>query len=363
MDDSSAKSDAAASAQQPGFFRRWMGKLMPDSGSSDPRKLGKWGGIIAGAYLLIAAAVGVYWSNTPDLLDVRENAARYAAATEQDVVTGTTTVATLQETIRILLEKPGGYLHNDLFPPGVWLDNMPNWEYGVLVQSRDLARALREVLSRSQSQSKEDVDLTLAEPRINFQSKSWILPASESEYRDALRFLEAYRARLAVTGQHSAQFYARADNLSHWLGMIEKRLGSLSQRLSASVGQRRLNTDLAGDAAAAQSTNAPEEILVRTPWREIDDIFYESRGAAWALTQFLKAAEVDFADVLAKKNATVSLRQIIRELEAAQGTVWSPVILNGSGFGLWANHSLVMASYISRANAALIDLRELLAQG
>ena len=68
-------------------------------------------------------------------------------------------------------------------------------------------------------------------------------------------------------------------------------------------------------------------------------------------------------DVLAKKNATVSLRQIIRELESAQAPVWSPVILNGSGFGLWANHSLVMASYISRANAALIDLRELLAQG
>ncbi|GIS02634.1 MAG: hypothetical protein CM15mP103_11850 [Gammaproteobacteria bacterium] len=97
--------------------------------------------------------------------------------------------------------------------------------------------------------------------------------------------------------------------------MIEKRLGSLSQRLSASVGQRRLNTDLAGDTAAAQSTNAPEEMLVRTPWREIDDIFMRARRG-WALTQFLKAAEVDFADVLAKKNATVSLRQIIRELEA-----------------------------------------------
>ena len=77
----------------------------------------------------------------------------------------------------------------------------------------------------------------------------------------------------------------------------------------------------------------------------------------------MKAAEVDFADVLAKKNATISLRQIIRELEATQATVWSPLLLNGSGFGLWANHSLVMASYISRANAALIDLRELLAQG
>ena len=67
--------------------------------------------------------------------------------------------------------------------------------------------------------------------------------------------------------------------------------------------------------------------------------------------------------MLAKKNATVSLQQIIRELEATQQTVWSPMILNGSGFGTLANHSLVMANYISRANAALIELSELLNQG
>jgi len=72
---------------------------------------------------------------------------------------------------------------------------------------------------------------------------------------------------------------------------------------------------------------------------------------------------VDFSSVLEKKNALVSLRQIIRELEATQETLWSPMIMNGSGFGLMANHSLVMASYISRANAGIIDLRELLTQG
>jgi hypothetical protein len=41
----------------------------------------------------------------------------------------------------------------------------------------------------------------------------------------------------------------------------------------------------------------------------------------------------------------------------------SPFILNGSGMGLLANHSLVMASYLSRANAGINDLRKLLAQG
>ena len=73
--------------------------------------------------------------------------------------------------------------------------------------------------------------------------------------------------------------------------------------------------------------------------------------------------DADFADVLEKKNARVSLQQIIRELEGTQQTLWSPMVLNGDGFGVLANHSLVMASYISRANAALIDLRTLLDQG
>ena len=92
-------------------------------------------------------------------------------------------------------------------------------------------------------------------------------------------------------------------------------------------------------------------------------MFFEARGTAWALMHFLKAAEVDFADVLSKKNAQVSLQQIIRELEGTQEPIWSPMILNGTGFGLVANHSQVMASYISRANAGIVDLRELLSKG
>jgi hypothetical protein len=314
-------------------------------------------------YLLGAVILGIYWSLAPRLFDVRERAAAYAARDGAELVTGSVTTAALMGVMETLLEKPGGFLHNDLFPPGVWLDNIPNWEYGALIQARDLSRALREVLSRSQSQSKEDPDLAMAEPRFNFGASNWILPASESEYRDGLKYLDNYFRRLSDEDVTDAQFYARADNLRYWLATVDTRLGSLSQRLSASVGQRRLNTDLAGEENATQSTRAPSEMEVRTPWTEIDDVFFEARGSAWALIHFLRAAEVDFADILAKKNAQVSLQQIIRELESTQRTVWSPMILNGSGFGMLANHSLVMASYISRAHAAIIDLRDLLAQG
>jgi hypothetical protein len=314
-------------------------------------------------YLLVTIAVGIYWSATPDHFDPREVAAGYAAEEGGTVVTGSTTTASLIGVMETLLDKPGGYLHNDRFPPGIWLDNTPNWEFGALIQVRDMARALRESFSRSQSQSTEDADLAIAEPRFHFNSNSWVLPSSESQYREALEYTRNYYRRLSDEDSPDAQFFARADNLRLWLATVNTRLGSLSQRLSASVGQRRLNTDLAGDTSASQSTAGPLEMEIHTSWIEIDDVFYEARGTTWALIHFLRAVEVDFADVLEKKNALVSLRQIIRELEGAQEPMWSPVILNGTGFGLVANHSLVMASYISRANAAIIDLQGLLVQG
>ncbi|MBL7003955.1 MAG: DUF2333 family protein [Gammaproteobacteria bacterium] len=282
---------------------------------------------------------------------------------QESVVTGSATTLTLIKTVETLLNKRGGYLTNDIMPPNVWLDNIPNWEFGVLVQARDLSLALRNDFSRSQSQSTEDKALMVAQPQLHFDSNSWVLPDTEGEYQKGIKALKEYLQRLTDPKSQNAQFYARADNLHDWLNQVEKRLGSLSQRLSASTGQVRINTDLAGDSAAVQSTQSAKQIEVKTAWAELDDVFYEARGSAWALMHILKAVEIDFAPILKKKNALISLRQIIRELEASQEPLFSPMVLNGSGFGLFANHSLVMASYLSRANSAIIDLRQLLQQG
>ncbi len=312
---------------------------------------------------VLLLVLGYYWSSEPDPFDVEAAAVERALSPDSTLPTGSYTTSAMIAVMETLLNKRGGYLSNDIMPPSLWLDNIPNWEFGALVQVRDLSRSVRNDFSRSQSQSAEDKDLIIAEPKFNFDHKSWFLPASEGVYNEGVDALYGYLGRLQDPSNPNAQFFARADNLQEWLGQVEKRLGSLSQRLSASVGQVRLNTDLAGDAEAVQSTATSSEIEVKTPWTEIDDVFYEARGAAWALVHFLKAVERDFEPILEKKNALISLRQIIRELESTQEAIWSPMILNGSGFGLFANHSLVMASYISRANASLIDLRDLLRQG
>ena len=314
-------------------------------------------------YLLIAVGLGVYWSAEPDVWDVPRVVEQDAAAVGKQPAIGFATTSTLIRLGNMLLDKPGGYITNDIAPPGVWLDNISNWEFGVLVQIRDMSRALRKDIARSQSTSREDVDLARAEPQLHFDNKSFWFPSTESEYRRGIQYLEAYQVRLLDDDVTNAQFYARADNLRNWLADVETRLGSLSQKLSASVGKEQINIDLAGDSAAKQSTQTPQEMRLKTPFTQIDDVFYEARGASYALIHLLKAIEIDFKDILEKKNAMVSLRQIVRELESTQQSVGSPMILNGSGFGIFANHSLVMANYISRANAAIIDLRRLLEQG
>lgn len=323
----------------------------------------KWISIGSGGFLVLLLIIAQYWSTMPDTFDVEQASTEQAKSINAAPVTGFTTTNTLIEVTNHLLDKPGGYLSNDILPPGVMLDNMPAFEFGALEMIRDLSLALRKDFSRSQSQSLENPYLKIAQPQFNIDHRSWAWPSAESEYTKGVEALEKYRDSLADQNQSDAQFYARADNLKDWLNEVEKRLGSLSQRLSASVGQERVNTDLAGDPGANQSTYSPQSQQVKTSWWEIDDVFYEAKGASWALLHFLKAIEIDFAGTLQKKNAQVSLRQIIRELESTQETVWSPMILNGSGFGMLANHSLVMANYISRANAAIIDLNKLLVQG
>jgi hypothetical protein len=314
--------------------------------------------------LLLICAIMMFWLNyEPPLFNPIAKATVHAQKHGHQVVTGYTTTSTLIETMDVLLHKRGGYMSNDILPPWVFLDNIPNWEFGVLTQVRDLARAMRNDFSRSQTQSTEDLDLAEAEPLFHYDSERWFPPDTEGRYWKAMESTERYLVRLSSPTTPEAQFFARADNLPDWLAVVEKRLGSLSQRLSASVGQVRLNTDLSGEPGARQSTKSAQLQVVKTPWAQIDDVFYESRGHAWALVHFLHAMEVDFEGVLRKKNALISFRQIIRELEATQTPLHSPMVLNGNQFGLFANHSLMLANYIARANAAIIDLRKLLQQG
>ena len=330
-------------------------------------------------FVVAQAALMFYWSREPDTFDVRQNARQLVGiSSTEPLQSGVVTTATLVKISQTLLDKPGGYLSNDVSLPGIIMDNTPNWELGVLTQVRDMSLAMRDDLSRSQSQSAADPDLVKAQLRFNTDGKLWLFPPAETQFREGAESLEAYLQRLQ---QGQAQFYARSDNLNNWLNKVQRQMGSLSIALASSVGVRQVKEEGAvmqrSDTGATTSsipgidlqtevlpvTDDPSEVIVKTPRLKVDDVFYQARGQTWAILHLLKAIEVDFGDILQQKNALVSLRQIINKLEDTQALIWSPIILNGDGYSFVANHSLVMASQVSRANAALIDLGKLLREG
>jgi hypothetical protein len=351
---------AASPKKPPGRFKSFTGGIFRAFHPETMREKGISWTIAMLSFILIVVFLGIaeYWGEEPDRFDVLAVANKAANVKDPKLLPlGYAYASTVINVAETLLHKPGGFLVNDMFPPGVFEDNMPSWEYGALTAVRDATSALRNHIARAQSQSKEDADLAQAEPFFYFDHTSWQLPSSESEYEKGIQAMKRYRARLVT---RDAGFFSRADNLRQYLEILEKRLGSLSNRLSASAGV----TQVAAEALSNLNQGDKQRPLVaKTPWWSIDDIFFEARGYSWAAMHVLKAVEYDFRDILGNKTALVSLESIIRELESGQAPFLSPIILNGGGFGIFANYSLTLANYIARANAATIDLRNLLQQG
>lgn len=324
---------------------------------------------LVGLTLLAYLVLGAWWGMEPEKFDIVEAAeARLTATHEGEIPLGYIYTNTLAHMVEVLMEKPGGYISNDVAPPGLFLDNIRSWEYGVLVMLRDGTTALRNHFARDQSQSIEDRDLALAEPYFYYEPNSWALPSTESEYDKGISALHRYMRRLHKPAhkQRRAQFYSRSDNLWTYLDVIIKRLGGISTRLTASTdrfaGAAGIRYDPSGQVAP-KFTEEKTKGVGKTPWLLIDDIFYEARGASWALLHILKAIKIDFEDIILDKRAMNTLDNMIHALENALTPIFSPMVLNGNGFGMTSNYSLSMANYIARANAAALDLRDLMNKG
>jgi hypothetical protein len=300
--------DSAARGRRP---RRWPRRVVP-------------------ALLLAVVLLGWFWSLEPAPLQV---AALPALDGRQTLVTGIATTRMLQASVQTLLDKPGGYLGNDLLPPGVWLDNMAAWERGAMSASRDLVRAMRRDFTHAPDVALEDADLLRAEPRLFFSGSDWL--TTEDEYRRGIFALDSYAQRLDSLPP-TAQFHARADSLARWLQDVEARLDAHVAALGAATA--------AGDA--------------RTHWRLIDDNFYEARGYAWALRGQQEAIAADFAPVIKEAGAEGLQQLVMTELDGTQKPVRSPLVMNGSEYGVVANHSLVMAGYLARTRMAVQQMRE-----
>jgi len=104
--------------QHPGLMKRFLARV-------NPRNMNLRGGmrtigLTVFLVILLLFAVTVYWSNEPDLLDIQQVAEEQAASRNENLVTGYATTSALIMVASKLLDKPGGYLSNDVLPPPVF---------------------------------------------------------------------------------------------------------------------------------------------------------------------------------------------------------------------------------------------------
>ncbi|WP_136247592.1 DUF2333 family protein [Halomonas borealis] len=268
-------------------------------------------------YLLVAVGLGIWWSRTPAL----------EAAQQADAAPGAASVDGLSGLVDTLLDKPGGYLRNDMTPPGLWLDNMPAWELGVLDQARWLSQSL---VGRDASA------LDAARTALEGDGDDGVYPSTEHRLEQARSALQGYRRSLG--GGSGVAVEGR--ELAAWLEGVARRLDDMGRRLSASVANPEALAGLDLDV---------EDGAQKTPWYRLDNVFFEARGQTWALHRLLEAIHRDQAARIEAAGLAVRWDALSAELELSQRRLWSPVVLNGSGFGPFANHSLTMAHHVLRA--------------
>lgn len=249
-----------------------------------------------------------------------------------DAPSGYATTTMIVDLMQTQLKGFGGWLPNDMPPgPGSWLDNLPNFQLGVLQIVRHASRSLRDHLSRQRTSDAVHKRADLAFSAYANEAQRWIFPAAENAFQRGNRELEGFAEELGA----DAGFYPRADNLVYLLEPLISELGAVNNLLLRSASE--------------------------TSWWELDDNFYYAQGVGYATLGILQAAEVDFRGVLEDKNATEIYAQILATLEESDFNPW--MVANGNKDGFLANHSNNLKVYLEDARQKLNSLVSILKQG
>ncbi len=234
--------------------------------------------------------------------------------------------------------------NDPFFVPGFWLDNMPNFQRGMMGAVSRFTFELRDQLGRQRGSSASDADLETAAGNLAIEADRWVidfssswLPTRPSDgfYREGAARLQAYSERFA-SGE--AVFDRRADNLLATLDRVALDLGASSAALDDYIARN------AGGIG---------------PDVGVDNLFYRVKGQVYAYVMILKALRRDFAKIIAEKELDPMMDALIASLEkAARLDPW--LVTNGAIDGLWANHLSIQGFYLLRARTQLREVTSIL---
>lgn len=320
-----------------------------DSGRSRWRRLAAyrprgrflgWGALLLFLLLLLYYPLGAWWVENID------DDPNFAAATK-DAQTNPASSRAVDVAIALIDREVNQHrwVSNDpFFLPGSILDNMPNFQQGILQALWRFALEMTDQIGRTRGSSSADPDLEQATGLLKYPPNVWVwnpsvslMPSatSESQYRAALRALRNYNLRLA---NNSAVYEKRADNLLVTLDRIAADLGSASAQLEQHIA------DHSGDWIDLQA----------------DDIFFNIKGRLYTYGLLLRALGEDFAPMIQERDMRNAWDQTTESL--LKGASIHPLlIMNGATDALIEpNHLANEGFYLLRARTQLRELTNIL---
>ena len=234
--------------------------------------------------------------------------------------------------------------NDPFFVPSAALDNMPNFQQGIIAALARFAFELTDQIGRTRGSSQTDPDLQEAAGLLQYSGTKWLwdpsvslwpTAASEKQYEKARRSIMAYNQRLA---EGSAVFEKRSDNLLATLDRIALDLGSSSAVLDRHIAQH------AGDLIDFQA----------------DDLFYNVKGQVYAYYLVLRELGKDFENVIAERELAKAWAQMEGSLRTTAALdPW--VIVNNEPDGQFLpSHLAAQGFYLLRARTQLREITNIL---
>lgn len=326
------------------FWRRGPSAASADAPINDATGFSNWTGYLKRGLVALLAVVLLYYPVGMIMVHNIDDDTDFTAPPGDRVQGGSEAVAIAAALIDREVNHNSWTANDPFFQPGYMLDNMPNFQQGIMSALARFGFELTDQIGRTRGSSEADANLQRAGGLLQYPGNVWlwnpgvslaIRASSESQYRDARKELIAYNTRLSK-GQ--AVFDARGDNLLATLDRFASDLGSASAVLDRQV------TEHSGDLIDFKA----------------DDVFYYTKGKLYAYYLVLRGLGDDFAPVLKERNLQAPWAQMLESMR--MGAELSPwIVVNGEPDALMRpSHLAAQGFYLLRARTQLREITNIL---
>ncbi|GLQ05218.1 DUF2333 family protein [Sneathiella chinensis] len=269
---------------------------------------------------------------------------KFTPSEENRVAGGSQTVAMVAGLIDREINDNRWTANDPFFMPAALLDNMPNYQQGIVSALARFTFELTDQIGRTRGSSQTDPDLQEAAGLLQYSGTKWVwdptvslLPtaASEKQYEKARVSLNSYNRRLA---EGRAVFEKRGDNLLATLDRIALDIGSSTATI---------------DKHIAETSGAYIDF-------QADDLFYGFKGQGYAYYMILQGLSQDYEGLIRERelgNAWSQMLDSFRSVVELDPMVISNAKTDGQ---LFPNHLTAQGFYLLRARTQLREISNIL---